>query len=181
MVFWFFKKKRDDEIKNIHGIIEKSFSNVKKDMGNLSSWIHHFKGKHEEHNDSFDKLMNDIEYIKKIFENHVEEHHSEEERSIAIERVQSFNRSNQSFMNVQVLKDKLTPSQKKVINLLSKANIPLDYETIAKELKLSIITIRRHINDIKKVFELKEMSDIDRGRKVFYIDKKTRMTLKRKK
>lgn len=175
---WFFRGKKDSEIKKVHNIMEKSFSNIKKDMGNLSSWVHHFKCKHEEHNDSFDKLIKDVEYIKKIFENHVEEHHSEGERSIAIERVQSFNRSNQSFMNVQEAKDRLTPSQKRVINLLNKATIPLDYETIANELKLSIVTVRRHMNDIKKVFELKEMSDIERGRKVFYIDKKTKMTLK---
>ena len=181
MFLGFFRKKGDDEVRKIHGIMEKSFSNIKKDMGNLSSWITHFKTKHESHDESFDKLMKDIEYIKKMFNDHMEEHHSEDGRSIAIEHVQSFNRSNQSFMNVQELKDRLTPSQKKVLNLLSRASIPLDYETIAKELKLSIITVRRHINDIKKVYDLKEMSDVDRGRKVFYIDKKAKMTLKYKK
>lgn len=184
MVFWFFRSKNSSEIKKIHTIIEKSFSNIKKDMNNFSSWITHFKAKHEKHDDSFDRLIKEVEDIKKKFEKHIEIHHSENylnERSIAIERVQSFNRSNQSFMNVQILKDKLTPSQKKVINLLNRANIPLDYETIAKELKLNIITVRRHINDIKKVFELKEMNDIDRGRKVFYIDKKAKITLKNKK
>ena len=86
-------------------------------------------------------------------------------------------------MNVQnqPLKDKLTPSQKRVLNLLDKTSIPLDYETIANELKLSIITVRRHINDIKKVFEIKEMMDVDRGRKVFYIGKEAKISLKHKK
>ena len=180
MGFWFFKKKDGNEIKRIHGIMENSFSNIKKDMGNLSSWVKHFKGKHEEHNDSFDNLVKDIKYIKKVFESHMEEHHSNE-HSIVHEHVQSFNHSNQSFMNVQSLKNKITPSQKKVLNLLNKANMPLDYETIASELKLSIVTVRRHINDIKRVFEIKEMKDVDRGRKVFYIDNKAKMKLKRKK
>lgn len=177
MGFWFFKKKGDHEIKKVHGIMEKSFSNIKKDMGNISSWVIHFKGKHKEHNDSFDKLVKDIEYIKSVFHNHLEEHHSSE-RSIVHEHVQSFNRSDQSFMNVQSLKNKITPSQKNVLNLLNKANMPLDYETIANELKLSIVTVRRHINDVKRVFEIKEMKDVDRGRKVFYIDKKAKMKLK---
>ena len=183
MVFWFFKKREDHEIKNVHNIMEKSFSNIKKDMSNISSWINHFKDKHERHEDSFDKVIKEIEEIKRMFEQHMKEHHFEQpiERSITIERVQSFNRSNQSFMNVQNLKENITPSQKRVLNLLNKASVPLDYETIANELKLNIVTVRRHVNDIKKVFEIKEMMDIDRGRKVFCIGKEAKLTLKHKK
>ena len=194
MVFWFFQKKRDDtEIKNVHNIMENSFSNIKKDMKSISSWIDHFKTKHEKHDDSFDKIVKEIEAIKEMFEQHIQEHHSERSigRSIAIERVQSFNHSNQSFMNVQdsyqLNKDiddkenRLTPSQKRVLNLLNKSSIPIDYETIANELKLNIVTVRRHINDTKKVFEIKEMMNVDNGRKVFYIGKEAKMSLKRKK
>lgn len=185
MVFWLFKKKSDHEIKKIHNIMENSFSNIKKDMSNISSWINHFKDKHEKHDNSFEKIMKEIEYLKSTFERHLEEHHSEVEqpfeRSIAIERVQSFKHSSQSFMNVQDLKDKLTPSQKRVLILLDKTNVPLDYETIANELKLNIVTVRRHVNDIKKVFEIKEMMDIDRGRKVFCIGKEAKLILKRNK
>jgi len=194
MVFWFFQRKKDNhEIKKIHNVMENSFSNIKKDMKNISSWIDHFKNKHQKHDNSFDKIVKDVEYLKKMFEQHVQEHNFERSigRSIAIERVQSFNRSNQSFMNVQLQdqvvenaenkKDNLTPSQKRVLNLLNKANIPLDYETIANELKLNIITIRRHINDIKKVFEIKEMMNVDSGRKVFCISKEAKIRLKSKK
>ena len=183
MVFWFFKRRDDSEIKKVHSIMEKSFSNIKKDVGNLSLWVNHFKDKHEKHDTSFDKIIKEIEEVKKIFEQHMEEHHFERsiDHSIAIERVQSFKRSSQSFMNVQDLKDKLTPSQKRVLNLLNKSSVPIDYETIANELKLNIVTVRRHVNDIKKVFEIKEMMDIDRGRKVFCIEKEVKLTLKQKK
>tara|TARA_Y100000034_G_C6854797_1_gene388268 strand:- start:440 stop:985 length:546 start_codon:yes stop_codon:yes gene_type:complete len=181
MVFWFFRKKRDPELERIHGIMGKSFSNIKRDMGNLSTWISHFKGKHEEHDGSFDKLVEDINYIKRMFDKHMEEHHYDEEPVAVHEHVQTFKRPVQTFMNVQVIKNKMTPSQKKLLNLLNKASIPLDYETIAKELKLSTVTVRRHMNDIKRLFEVKEMRDVDRGKKVFYIDKKAKMTLKRKK
>ena len=194
MGFWFFNKKRDDsEIKNVHKVMENSFSNIKRDMKSISSWIDHFKDKHEKHDDSFDKVVKEIESIKKMFEQHMQDHHFERSigRSIAIERVQSFKRSDQSFMNVQDLEEvskntddksnKLTPSQKRVLGLLNMSNIPLDYETIAKELKLNIVTVRRHINDVKKVFEIKEMMNVDSGRKVFYIGKEAKMSLKRKK
>ena len=160
--------------------MEKSFSNIKKDMGNLSSWVVHFKGKHDEHKDSFDSLIKDINYIKKAFENHLEEHHSDEPFAVH-EHVQSFKRPVQSFMNVQVLKNKMTPSQKNLLNLLNKANMPLDYDTIANELKLSTVTVRRHMNDVKRLFEIKEMRDVDKGKKVFYIDKEAKMRLKHKK
>ena len=183
MVFWFFKKRDDSGITKVHSAMEKSFSNIKKDIGSLSLWINHFKSKHESHDNSFDKVIKEIEQIKKMFNEHLEEHHSQRlnERSSVHERVQSFERHVQSFMNVQNLKEKLTPSQKKVLNLLNKANMPLDYETIANELKLNVVTVRRHVNDIKKVFEVKEMRDIDRGRKVFYLEKEAKMTLKSRK
>jgi len=94
MVFWFFRKKSDDEIRKVHHIMDKSFSNIKKDIGSLSSWITHFKGKHDEHEGSFDKIMKDIESIKDMFENHMKEHHSEEESPMVFNRSNSlFNRS----------------------------------------------------------------------------------------
>ena len=90
MVFWLFKKRSDYKIKKIHNMMENSFSNIKKDIGSVSLWINHFKVKHKEHEDSFDKLIKEIEEIKKMVEKHMEEHHFERSigRSIAIERVQ---------------------------------------------------------------------------------------------
>jgi DNA-binding NarL/FixJ family response regulator len=181
MVFWFFKKKRDHEINNIHSMMHNSFSNIKKDIGNISLWVNHFKGKHKEHEDSFDEVIKEINNIKEMFNRHIKENHSEEESPLVVERVQTFKRPVQTFMNVQELKDKMTPSQKNLLNLLRKANIPLDYETIAKELGLNNITVRRHMNDIKRLFDIREMRDVDRGKKVFYIDKEAKITLKRKK
>ena len=48
MVFWFFKK-RDDGIKHINTKLHNSFSNLKKDMGGIYSWIEHFKQEHNSH------------------------------------------------------------------------------------------------------------------------------------
>jgi len=181
MVFWFFKKKKEADIEHIHNVMQNSFKTVKSDMKNVSTWISHFKDRHSNHEDKFENLIKEVQNLKKIHEQHLENHHSEGERSSVHEHVQSFERSNSSFMNIQSLKNKLTPSQKKVLRLFHRAGVPLDYETIANELKLSVVTVRRHVNDIRKVFEIKEMRDIDRGRKVFYVDKKAKVALKRKK
>ncbi|MCD4666485.1 HTH domain-containing protein [archaeon] len=182
MVFWFFKKKEDDKIDKIHKNMQNSFSNMKKDMGNVKSWIDHFHSKHEDHEENYQKLLKEMQDIKKIFENHVGEHHSKDERSIVHERVQSFNRSNQSFMNIQSLKDKITPAQKRILLLLNRTNIPLEYNDIAEELGLSIVTVRRHINDVKRSgFEIKEKVSVDTRRKVFYIENKLKFKLKSRK
>jgi len=53
------------------------------------------------------------------------------------------------------------------------SEIPLEYAQIAKKLGLNIVTIRRHINDIKRTgFEIKEKINAQKKRKVFYIDGK---------
>ncbi|MEK6907110.1 MAG: HTH domain-containing protein, partial [Nanoarchaeota archaeon] len=100
------------------------------------------------------------------------------------ERSRAFKRSNQSFMNVQSLKklkEYLTPAQKRIIQILNVAEIPLEYEDIARELKLSVITVRRHVNDIKKMgFQVKEKINIDNGRKVFYIERAIKRAIQSK-
>ena len=178
MVFRFFRKKKEADIEQLQKVMHNSFKTVKDDMKNVSSWIYHFNDRHSKHDQSFEQLIKEVQNLKKTYEQHIEYHHSENQRSSVHEHVQSFERSNSSFMNVQSLKNKLTPSQKIVLELFNRANIPLDYGTIANELKLNVVTARRHVNDIRKLIEIKEMRDVDRGRKVFYLDKKAKMAIK---
>ena len=66
--------------------------------------------------------------------------------------------------------------------MLNLAEIPLEYEDIARELKLSVITVRRHINDIKKMgFQIKEKMNVDAGRKVFFIENVMKRAIRGKK
>jgi DNA-binding NarL/FixJ family response regulator len=181
MVFGFFRKKKDTEIEHLQKVMQNSFRTVKDDMKNVSSWINHFKDKHSKHDQSFEQLIKEVQNLRKMHEQYLEEHHSDSRRSSVHEHVQSFERSNLAFMNVQSLKNKLTPSQKVVLELFNRANMPLDYETIASELKLNVVTVRRHVNDIRKIVEIKEMRDVDRGRKVFYLDKKAKIAIKSRK
>ena len=181
MVFWLFKRKKEADIEHVHKVMQSSFKTVKEDMKNVSSWIYHFKEKHSTHDQNFERLIKEIQNLRKSYEHHLEDHHSGGERSNVHEHVQSFERSKSSFMNVQSLKNRFTPSQKVVLDLFNRANIPLDYETISNELKVNIVTARRHVNDIKKLVEIREMRDVDKGRKVFYLDKKAKMIIKSKK
>ena len=97
-----------------------------------------------------------------------------------IERVQSFNHS-ESFMNVQIVKN-LTPSQKQVVFLLLNSKNPLNYQVIADQVGSSIVTVRRHINDIKRAgVEVKEKISVKNRSKVFYLDEELKGILNPKK
>src|SRR3989344_946585 len=92
-----------------------------------------------------------------------------------------------SFSNIKKDMDSVnkivhTPAQKRVIQLLMIAETPLEYEDIAKELKLNIITVRRHINDVKRLgFEIVERINTESNRKVFYIEKEVKKMIRAKK
>ena len=180
MVWWLFKRK-EDRFDNIHKNLEHSFTNLKGEMNSVGKWINHFKEKHEKHDHKFDELfrkMNLIEEQMCVLNGRLEVQIKEDnDRSIAIERIQSFNRSDQSFMNVQSVNsvDNLTPAQKQVLALLVFAGGPLDYEDIATKLGLNIVTIRRHINDLKRAgIDIKEKVSVKNRRKLIYVDQEVK-------
>ena len=180
MVWWLFKRK-EDRFDNIHKNLEHSFTNLKGEMNSVGKWINHFKEKHEKHDHRFDELfrkMSSVEEQIGILNGRLEVQIKEDnDRSIAIERIQSFNRSDQSFMNVQSVNsiDNLTPAQKQVLALLVFAGGPLDYEDIATKLGLNIVTIRRHINDLKRGgIDIKEKVSVKNRRKLIYVDQEVK-------
>jgi len=187
MVWWLFKRKEDvhDRVKTLNKSLERSFYHLKNDMSNVNEWILHFKDKHRKHDDDFSELFTRIKMIEQAIERlngqikkeDIEVINEEIDRSIAIERVQSFNRSDQSFMNVQSVRSigSLTPAQKQMLALLLYAGGPLDYNDIAVKLKLNIVTVRRHINDIKRSgVDIKEKVSVKNRRKMVYVDKELR-------
>lgn len=184
MAFWFFGKKKDDEIVKIKDNLKNSFSNIKRDVGLINELLDHFRSKHSEHDQRFERLERNLAEIKQLLakKSTVNERL---ERSIVHERSRAFKRSNQSFMNVQSLKrlkENLTPAQKRVIQLLNVTEIPLQYEDMAKELGVSVITVRRHMNDMKKIgFQVREKFNIDTKRKVFYLENVVKGAIRSKK
>jgi DNA-binding CsgD family transcriptional regulator len=186
MAFWFFGKKRDGEINKLKENLKGSFLNIKGDIRSIHTILSLFKEKHESHDQKFERLERDLAEIRQLLEKRpkIATESKSMERSIVHERSRAFKRSNQSFMNVQSLKnlkEVLTPAQKRVIQLLNSTEVPLEYEEIARELKLSIVTVRRHINDIKKMgFRITEKMNIDTKRKIFYIEGAMKRAILRK-
>ncbi len=186
MGFWFFSRKKDDEINKLKNNLNGSFSNIKKDISLINGVLSFFKEKHQDYDRKFERLERDFAYMGGILEE-IRKKSTVKNiplRSSVHERSRAFKRSNQAFMNVQSLqnlKENLTPAQKRVIQMLNLAEIPLEYEDIAKDLKLSIVTIRRHISDIKRMgFDVKEKMNIDTKRKVFYIEKEIKKAIRSK-
>lgn len=64
MVFGFFKRGRDKEIENIQKILQNSFSNMREDMGKVTTWINHFHDKHNKHDESFDKVSRRLDKVE---------------------------------------------------------------------------------------------------------------------
>ena len=183
MIFNFFRKRRDfhARLDNLHNHLGDSFSKIKDDVKKLSSWINYFDSKTKEHDHKLNFILKKIELIENMLENKQENSEDVIEDKQTIERIQSFNRSNQSFMNVQSLKN-LTPAQKQILILLSYAGGPLGYDDMSKKLGLNVITVRRHLNDIKRVgIQIEEKVSVRGRKKVFLLDKRTKgMVLKQK-
>lgn len=173
MPFWFFKRKEDVHKKV--GILEKnlsdSFVNLKKDMGKVGYWIDHFKQKHSKHDERLNVIEQRLEKIMVLLKE------NEIECNEPIEHVQSFKRSDAAFMNIQSAKDltHLTPAQKQFLILLAYAGGPLDYSELSNKLKLNLVTVRRHMADLKRAgVPIIEKVSVKNRRKVFLLKKEVR-------
>ncbi len=179
---WFRKKEDDFEEKwdNLHSGLKNSFSNIKKDLEHVMKNIEHLHSKKDEHHSRLENVEKKLVLMEEILEELRKNHEKgvKNERSM-IEHVQSFNRST-SFMNVQIIKN-LTPAQKQVVILLLNSKNPMSYKMIADQIGISIVTIRRHINDIKRAgVKIREKVSVKNRIKVFYLDDKLREDLSKK-
>jgi len=167
MVWWLFSKKEDSnrKVKDLHKSLERSFYHLKNDMSNVNEWILHFKDKHSKHENDFSEVFRRVKVMEQMMERLNDQikksnknlDDEELEHSTTIERVQSFERSDASFMNVQ------------------------SDHSIAKQLKLNIVTIRRYINDMKRLgVPIKEKVSVKNRRKMIYVDQKLISELREK-
>ena len=170
-MFWLFKKRDDHKWKTLHKSLKNSFENIKGDIAEISDG---FYERHRHHEKRLKEIEERLGYIIDIVENNekIDKKYSVDES--AIECVQSFNRSNQSIMNIKSF-EKLTPAQKEVVTLLVYMDRPLGYEDIAKNLGLNIVTVRRHVNDIFKIgLPIREKVDVRNRRKLFYLEREVK-------
>ena len=179
MGFWDFWKSKIDRVKKIEDNLMHSFSNIKNDMHIINKILAHFKSKHDNTEGRLERIEKELLEVRKILQNRLV---VDEGRSIVHERSNAFKRSNEAFMNVQTLKSSITPAQKRVIHVLSFADVPLEYADLAKELGISIVTVRRHLNDVKRLgFDVKEKVNVESGRKVFFLENVVKKAVRSKK
>ncbi|MBU3940331.1 MAG: helix-turn-helix domain-containing protein [Nanoarchaeota archaeon] len=177
---WFNKKGDGSEEKwdQLHKGLKASFSNIKRDFEHSMGHIDHLHSKKEEHHSRLTKIEERLVLLEQMLLD-FRGKKSKVERS-TIERVQSFNHS-ESFMNVQTIKN-LTPSQKQVVFLLLQSKNPLNYQAIADKVGSNIVTVRRHINDIKRAgVKVKEKISVKNRSKVFYLNDELKKELRQKK
>jgi len=172
MAWWNFLKKEyilEERFSEIRTVLESSFGKVKEDMSDVSEWIKHLETHRSKHNDSIKKIEERLHAI----ETNIFHTHSSRSANILneVEHVQTFKRSNQSIMNVQSVDD-LTPAQKQVVGLLVYAEEAMTYEDISKKLGINIVTVRRHINDVKRAgIKINEKVSVKSRKKMFLADK----------
>lgn len=162
---WPFDSKKGDfnkKLADLSNNLKASFSSIKNDFSKVGDWISFLSKKSSEHDEKLEKIEQKLNELL-------------EQKAEAIERVQSFKRSSEPFMpvherSIAVQSSNLTPIQKKVIMLLLGSGVGMMYEELAKKLNLNIVTVRRHINDIKRAgFDIKEKTESSSQRKVFFL------------
>lgn len=162
---WPFDSKKGDfdkKLADLSNNLKASFSSIKGDFSKVGDWISFLSKKSNEHDEKLEKIEQKLNDLL-------------EQKADTIECIQSFNRSSDPFINVHersigVQSSNLTPIQKKVVMLLFGSGVGMRYEELAKKLNLNIVTIRRHINDIKRAgFDIKEKRESSNLRKVFFL------------
>lgn len=199
-MLWFSKKQNKIEkgLESLDKNVKTSFENIKQDMVSLGKWMGDFSKKNYEQEKGIEnlekrmvELWGKIEHIERSNDRSIERSNSLNSQTGSIEaikpeykdvftHVQSFNRSVQSFMNVQERNnfEILTPAQKRVVALMAFAGGPLGYEEISKKLGINEVTARRHINDIKRAgVSVKAKMSANSRKSMFYLDEKVRNSL----
>ena len=204
MVWWLFRKEdHSRKIKDLHSNLDKSFSNLKGDMGAVQEHINDFKERHESHENRLKNVEDKISSIESSVQSldssvqafmnvqtqkSIEAKSEENElidRSHMFTHVHTLERSNDMFTHVQDIKNAtkiLTPAQKRVLAVLTYAGGPVGYEEIAKKLEIAEVTARRHINDMLRIgIRLNRKVSGKNRKKMFYLDKKVKeIIIKRK-
>ncbi len=64
MVFGFFKRRSDKEIEDLRDVMQNSFRNMHEDMGKVTTWINHFHGKHNDHDQNFKGVSKRLDKVE---------------------------------------------------------------------------------------------------------------------
>ena len=198
MGFLFFGKKEDKhdkKWKDLHGKLDISFSNIKKDMGNMSKWISHLHNKKEEHHGRISRVERKLYKIEEMLEELSKKQVFLEKSKQVFKQQQTNNRLKQLAVGVQtpvqtpvqtanqtldaldlnqisVVLKKLTVMERAVVWVLLNTDLKMSYEDISVTLGKDKSTVRGQLNNIKRKSEslITEHTEYSTGKKRYFID-----------
>jgi len=182
MVWWLFRKKRDDDVNekfvNLHESLHSSFSNIKRDMTGINKWLDHFKSKHENHDKQFDLLnqrINNIEEVIDGIQTAVQTGglSKQPQTDSRPNNRLSLSKQDEENLSMTIKLKKLTLMERAVVWALLNTDLKLSYEDLSVALGKDKSTLRGQINNIKTKSEglIEEYPEKD-GKKRFCISDK---------
>jgi len=201
MVWWLFRKKRDVEIEkkfsDLHNALDNSFVNIKKDVHDISKWLHHFKGKHDVHEKKFSLINYRISNIEEALEEiqnswtavqtaiqtgELSKHEHTNTRPNghleASKQVSKQEKMESESLSIVERLRKLTVMERAVVWALLNTDLKLSYDDLSVALGKDKSTLRGQINNIKTKSEglIEEYAEKD-GKKRFFISEKSKSEL----
>lgn len=189
MVWWLFRKKRDDDVNekfvNLHDSLHSSFLNIKRDMTGINKWLDHFKSKHETHDKKFDLMNQRINNMEEVIEEMQDVWTTVQtavqtgglsKQSQTDDRPNnrlSVSKQDEEELSMTKKLKKLTLMERAVVWALLNTDLKLSYEDLSVALGKDKSTLRGQINNIKTKSEglIEEYPEKD-GKKRFCISEK---------
>jgi len=191
-MFDFFKKKvKKEEFKEFKEGVQTGFNSVKKEMGNISTWIKHLDSNDSELKNDILELEGELSTIKDELENLKNMISILGGNGVFKQKQIVFNKQtvfkgvlNSVQTGVQtVFLDKLSSTERAIIFILLNSDMKLSYEDLAAMLGKNKTTIRGQINSIKQKSEglIEEQSCENNKKRVFMPEKIKEVLLKKSK
>ncbi len=182
MVFSFFRKHKEhhelkQKVNKINQSLGVSFGNIKNDMKNISSWLHTFKGHHDDHKSQFNlishrlsRLENSLVSLQEVVRqlNIKGELVAQTEKKIEEAQPEKFEEESDSFNNS--VWDSLTETQQKICWKLAMLQKELPDQWISLKYLAQELYPERDYNQVRSTISqfisaLEELGFVKRRRK----------------
>lgn len=169
-MWWFFRKRDDENWNSLHSSLKSSFSGIKEDVGKIHEWIKHLEGHRTDHHSKIDGLTRRIEQIEEVLFAQKQTDVRFKQTAVHVQTaVQTAFEAN--LMNLSMM-------ERDIIWTLLNTDLELSYDDLAVELGKNKSTVRGQINSIKQKSEGLIRENIENnGRKRFSVNEEIKVKL----